>query len=147
MIQVQISNLTTSVQSVQVALSDVNNKINAISDDVTILKDRLTAVEDRQETLHLDSEYIEELHGRMSDRVNEVEDEIDKLEQYSRRENVLLHGVEMSDNENYDTMRQKVANLLNNKLNTNKWKDSCILRAHRLGKFKDGHPPPIISPG
>ena len=119
-------------------------RVEDLSNDMSILRERVTIVENRIDTMLLDVEHIDEHQTKLRDYVDLVEDEIDKLEQYSRKENVLLHGIPVSDSETYDSMRRKVSNILNKNLHTNKWKETDIVRAHRLGKGKEGRPPPVI---
>ena len=69
---------------------------------------------------------------------------IDDLEQYSRRNCLIVHGIEEKQNENTDDI---IVDLIQNKLKTDVKKEE-IARTHRLGKRNqrgEGKPRPIIT--
>ena len=72
-----------------------------------------------------------------------LEARIDKLEDFSRRDNLLFTGIEENSNEQCEnTVRDILARkILNGVCNVN---DIAIVRAHRLGRFKSGQTRPII---
>ena len=72
-----------------------------------------------------------------------LEARIDKLEDYSRRDNLLFHGLEETSGENCEnTVRDLLARkVLHGVCNVN---NIVIVRAHRLGIFKSGQTRPVI---
>lgn len=136
-----INEVKNSVNVVQETQMEMKLKLESISDSVDMLKKDLsstnTRVKDIEEEQHihrLDIEALCETLAKIDTRVGTLEEEAEKQAQYSRRENVILHGVAEEQNEDYQKVRQKVTNIFNNNVKTKKWQESDILRSHRLGK-------------
>jgi len=68
----------------------------------------------------------------------QFESRLDELEQYGRRNNVRIFGVQENDNEDTNAIVEKVASKMNVSL-----PDSAIDRSHRIGS-KGAFPRPII---
>ena len=62
----------------------------------------------------------------------ELDEKIDTLEAYSRRENFKFFGISMSDNENRTACVQKVLQALRTAMPGKTWSENHIVRAHRL---------------
>ena len=127
-LRADIDAVTESVALLSTA-NDEQTKTNA--DQVAVNKDieaRVKAIEANNETL--------------KQKCKSYEDEIDALEQYGRRNCLLLHGVPEAEHEKTDLVFCKT---ISDKLNLEI--DPHLLdRSHRLGKpKKDGKPRPIIA--
>ena len=133
-----ISTLACSVQGIQTAITSVR-------EDIAAVKAHVEELERQQQTLQLDIDANHDNNEVLQSRVTEIEETIEKQEQYSRRENILLHGLPEQANENYTTVRRTVVDLLNSTVKTKSWSDTDIVRAHRLGRAsRDDRPRPII---
>ena len=95
------------------------------------------SVEGKQETLQLDVAIHAECLSALENRVYGIEDALEKQEQYSRRENIILHGVK-DDDERGVNMRKKVSDIFNVNVTSKHWREEDFLRAHRLGDKKEG---------
>ena len=71
--------------------------------------------------------------GNLSERLRQLED-------YSRRENVIVDGLDESSDENKETLQVQVQDILSNKLNIN----PVVVDVHRLGKNIKGKSRPVI---
>ena len=78
--------------------------------------------------------------SRLNKTIEDLEDELDDQQQYSRRNCLLIHGVEEKQNENVEAA---VMDIVDNKLKATVLKND-ISRMHRLGRRKQGRPRPII---
>ena len=130
---------------------EMKQKLENISDSVDLLKEELSStntrmkdLEDEQHIHRLDIDELCETLAKIDTRVETLEDTAEKQAQYSRRENVILHGVSEEPNEDYQKVRQKVTNIFNNNVKCKKWQESDILRSHRLGKHVPNKIRPII---
>ena len=85
---------------------------------------------------------VEQNNETLKRKCKQYEDEIDSLEQYSRRNCLLLHGVPEAEGEKTDLVFCKT---VSDKLNVN-IDPNMLDRSHRLGKPKtEGKPRPIIA--
>ena len=124
------------LESVKSTLSDVISEIGT-------LKEKIVSVEGKQETLQLDVATNAECLSALENRLYGIEDALEKQEQFSRRENVILHGVR-DDDERGINMRKKVSDIFNVNVTSKYWREEDFLRAHRLGDKKEGRNRPII---
>ena len=130
-------NLSSQIQSVK---NDLKSEISSVRESVVSLKDELKSinervknVEDEQDIHRQDLIACGETMARLDDRICALEESTERQAQYSRRENVIFHGIAEEPNEDYDKMRKKVTKLLNNNVQSKTWQENDILRAHRLG--------------
>ena len=77
------------------------------------------------------------------DRTKYLEDKLDDLENRSRRQNVVLHGVDEEENETWDCTEEKVMKVLHENLGLQVDR-SQIERAHRTGVRRMNGTRPII---
>ena len=79
-------------------------------------------------------------------RLETLETESERQEQYSRRENLILHGLTEETGETYRSLRKRATDLLNAAVKDKVWTESDILRTHRLGKSRpsSSKPRPLI---
>ena len=108
----------------ELALRDVNKSISFIGE-------KLHAYEkERREN----GNKIEELNGtvsKMNERIEELENKIDRQEQYSRRNCILIHGIAENKEENTD---QQAIDFINENLDI-KIDETDIDRSHRIGRY------------
>ena len=67
----------------------------------------------------------------MNERIEELENEIDRQEQYSRRNCILIHGIAENKEENTD---QQAIDFINDNLDI-KINETDIDRSHRNGRY------------
>ena len=77
---------------------------------------------------------LEENSRKMDKKMNDLNRVIDRQEQYSHRNCILLHGVKESENEDTDTVVTETLN----ELLLEKLTDIDIDRSHRIGRLKKG---------
>ena len=79
--------------------------------------------------------------SEMAQRIDKLEHLVDRQEQYSRCNCLLVHGIAETNDENMDSL---VLRMINQKLDVNITENE-IDRSHRIGRKKDGQRPrPII---
>ena len=77
----------------------------------------------------------------MAQKIDKLENLVDREEQYSRRNCLLVHGIAETNDENTDDL---VLTTINEKLDVD-IAENEIDRSHRIGRKKDGQRPrPII---
>ena len=129
------------------------SKISSVSNDVKIALEGLNNlkadVEKNKEDINKMYDYNNELYTTHKDEVNklkarvmEQEQRIEKQEIYSRRENVLLKGIEEKEDED---VFEAVLNTLNIDDKDDKIVKSDLQRVHRLGRKESGKNRPIIA--
>ena len=129
--------LSSQIQSVR---TDLKNEISSVKESVVSLKnelksinERVKSLEDEQDIHKLDIIACGETMEKLDDRITALEESTERQAQYSRRENLIFHGVAEEPNEDYDKMRKKVTKLLNDNVKDKIWQENDIIRAHRLG--------------
>ena len=117
-------------------LNDILKKVNSLKEEINDLKAELKQSKEEIKLLKLEN-------GDLKQALNFNTAQIDDMQQYSRRENLRIYGIEKSNSNKDDgeTVILNVAKTLGIQLEA---KD--VQRAHRLGKKKrSGKPRPIIA--
>ena len=90
--------------------------------------------------------HVEQRQVYLDSRLQQLEDEVERQERYSRRSNLILHGLAEEKGESYERCTERVIQLLNQYFPQRNWRDNDIDRAHRLGSqsTKSSRPRPVI---
>ncbi|KAK7473778.1 hypothetical protein BaRGS_00035001 [Batillaria attramentaria] len=142
-----LSDITTTLQTQGQQLEQkLEENYETLKTHVVHLQDTITST---QETAKQNMENIRRVadnQDRLADGLAGLEDDIDKLERYSRRNNVLLYGVAEEARETYDSCCEKVITTLQKYMPGKEWKPEDVERCHRLGGFasQSQRPRPII---
>jgi len=122
------------------------------------LKTRVKKIEQRQDDLEKSLEFTQDLHTKDIQTLQEkhveqcnlnleniakLNEQIRKLEDRNRRNNLRIDGIKENDGETWQDTEKKVLNILEKKLNVT---NVAIERAHRMGKLnsEDDRPRTII---
>ena len=74
-----------------------------------------------------------------------LEDDLDRLEGQSRRDNLRFYGLPENENEFYESCATAMVDLLNKNFTNKQWSLQDITRAHRVGRQRDRQDPrPMI---
>ena len=121
-----------------------NENFNDLRKEMKTVQAEIRGIKDQLEVQRLDIDAVNTLVEGVEDRVCLVEGEVERLEQYSRRENVILYGLPEENNESGDRCRGVVLECFNS--STKKiWDHKDFTRVHRLGpKRADRTPRPVI---
>jgi len=123
----KLDNLTNITQNLE-------NKLNGIQQKTVEYENQLNQLEEEKE----------QLHDEMVQKTNLLVFQLDRQEQYIRRENILIYGVEenIEDNDDGEKVLFKIADKLEIDL-----EDNEIQRVHRLGQKRrnNENPRPIIA--
>ena len=137
-----------SLAEVKTDVAKLNEKVSELERDMTDgmkdVNDRMAIIECGQESIVQDQVTTDETLASMADQIHKLEDELDRQEQYSRRENLLFHNIPLSDNESYTTMSKNIISMLNDYVPVKRWHESDIVRAHRNGRSTSDKPAPVI---
>ena len=124
---------------IQAQLGNVSASISDIRKDMTNMRDRIHSLEGYQRDMKKE---INSLH----DRIATLEMENERSEQYSRRENAILHGIGEIPGENFASLRSRIISLLTKHVSGKSWSECDFQRLHRLGgnQVVRNKPRPII---
>jgi hypothetical protein len=129
-VSTKLSSLTDFKASIARAISeDVKQQVyESLSFDVSSANEKI--------------EELKSLQRNLADQCGKLHDNLDELEQYGRRNCLIIHGVPEKQDENTDN---EVLNIFNNKLQINV-KAEDLDRSHRLGRNRQvsSRPRPII---
>nr|KAG5712679.1 hypothetical protein BaRGS_029734 [Batillaria attramentaria] len=92
---------------------------------------------------------IDSLESRLGKLQEDLENKVNKLEAFSRRDNLRFFGVSESANETFDVCARRVVDILCEAMPDKEWKPEDIIRAHRIGDKASGtensKPRPLIA--
>ncbi|KAK7106041.1 hypothetical protein V1264_017344 [Littorina saxatilis] len=115
------------------------------------MEDSLRAVTEQIGLIQSRMDFLENSQREMEDRLEHfrgsVDDELDKLEAFSRRDNLKFFNVPQTDTsgkESYDECATALINVLHNTVPDKQWSRDDIVRAHRLHTNRSG-PQPMIA--
>ena len=126
------------------AFTFIINTIKKESSSTTVVQKQL---ENKIKVLEKRIIDLECVKSEQDSVISKLKDNVDNLEAYSRRDNLVIEGISESPNEN---VRGKVLEFLKTKLDIKDAADICLSRAHRIGipphqkPSKSTHPRPII---
>ena len=130
--------LQENLTSVRADISGVRDSVQAIAVDIGELKERTHALEatfeklsDNQTTLSGDIDCLKEDLEELRER---YEEELDKLEQFSRRDNLRFFGIPETPGETFQSCAAKVVQCLQQTVPGKTWTEDDLVRVHRVGK-------------
>lgn len=130
--------LTSQMTALCTEMNVVKTAVQSMAGDISALKERTNGVETACETLagkqDETANMIAMLRGRIDEMERRYEAEIDKLEAFSRRDNLRFFGMAESANETFEICAKKVVDMLKDIIPGRTWKKDDIVRAHRVGK-------------
>nr|KAG5685965.1 hypothetical protein BaRGS_017404 [Batillaria attramentaria] len=115
--------------------------LEAIASDIAELKERTLTLEttfeklsEKQEDV---AESVEDLQEDLKDLQARYEEELDKLEAFSCRDNLRFFGLTETPGETFESCAAKVVECLQGTVPNKVWSEDDIVRAHRVGKKPD----------
>ncbi|XP_064472424.1 uncharacterized protein LOC135386446 [Ornithodoros turicata] len=129
---IEIKSIHLKLEDTDKRLNNLTTKVDSVMNDVSTLpalKADMSTIQDRVKT----SESI----------ISNFADSLDDLENRSRRDNLIFHGINDNSNETWSQAESKVISFCHDNLGVS-LSDSDIERAHRLGKFQNARNRPII---
>ena len=135
-----LKNLEKDIKEIYLLASDNRNRqikgekqLSDLAESVSFISSKFDEYEkDRKEKEETINKLKEEV-STLSERLDKAEERIDNHEQYSRRNCLLLHGIEETNNEDTDKL---VLDVINKDLNID-MNVSAIERTHRIGNPKE----------
>ncbi|XP_025113494.1 uncharacterized protein LOC112575716 [Pomacea canaliculata] len=113
--------------------------------------EKLQQVKQRQESLEQNTE---KLKDHVDQSLQVFENKLDKLEGFSRRDNLRFFGIPETGDDSYETCAATIIQLLQETIPGKVWQTTDIVRAHRVGKKivpaghtrnRENKPRPIIA--
>ena len=123
-----ISQIPTQVSEISAKLDLYSNQFENIFSKLESLENRLTESQRQLNTLQKN-------HSNLEKKFNHLMIRFDEMENYSRRESIVLSGKSLPNEQNGENTTEIAINLIKSKLNIT-INDSEISISHRLGKFK-----------
>ena len=120
-------NINVKFDTIQLQFAELSSSVKCIKDDITTVNLKMASLSSNVSDIDRDMKDVQ-------NRVAAIEEETEKQEQYSRRENILLYGVGELPGESFDNVRSRITSILNSNVSAKKWQDADIVRAHRIGK-------------
>ncbi|KAK3762033.1 hypothetical protein RRG08_059646 [Elysia crispata] len=142
----EICGLGFEMRKMATALEVVTLSVNSIKEEIRDLRENINKVYEKQEHLQLDTETNAAGSDKLELQLEALSNSVEKQEQYSRRENLILHGIKEEADESTEKSRVAVVALLNRTVTTKHWREEDFLRAHKLGRIHNSSetPRPLI---
>ncbi|KAL8618125.1 hypothetical protein ACOMHN_034352 [Nucella lapillus] len=132
----QVVQLMQVVKCQAESLKRIEDAVIKLSKDMTDVKQ---AVEDNKSAITT----LTVKQDNTSDAISDLQDEVDRLESFSRRNNVRLFGIpESARAEDFDTCAETVKKTLQNDIPQINWDNNPVERAHRIGRYNPNNPNP-----
>jgi archaellum component FlaC len=150
----ELGEIKKDLKKVSDKCEEINQRCNRLESENIKMCSNMEAIAKEVCDLHVDSEERKDENARLTAMVGELQEEvgkmnseIDRLEEFSRRDNLRMFGVTSvsdSERESYDDCCAAVCSVLNSVDTTREWTDQDIVRAHRVGRARSGQPQPMI---
>ena len=142
----EISGLGFEMRKMATTLELVTESVNSIKEEISNLRENIKEVEEKQEVLQLNIETNAAGIDQLELKIETLSNSVEKQEQYSRRENLIFHGMKEEADESSEKSRLAIVALLNKNVTTKHWREEDFLRAHRLGHRRNSSetPRPLI---
>ncbi|KAK3764260.1 hypothetical protein RRG08_033342 [Elysia crispata] len=142
----EMSGLGFEMRKMVTTLELVTESVNSIKEEIRNLRENIKEVEEKQEHLQLDIETNAAGRDQLELKIETLSNSVEKQEQYSRRENLILRGMKEEADESSEKSRLAVVALLNKNVTTKHWREEDFLRAHRPGHTRNSSetPRPLI---
>ncbi len=126
-------------QDIKKTINDVQNEMKTVKKDIEEIKDQMNT-----QQLDMDAVYEEVEANKI--KINSLAEDMEKMERYSRRENIIIYGITEREHEKNSEIKTTVKNILNENSAEKAWVESDFVRAHRLGAKSpsSSRPRPII---
>ena len=133
-IRSDIRKMQSSQAQIETDLSNVKEKQTGFEKRMKGFETDMKSVIGENEVLRLD---IDELYDRLEEKdtlIDKLDQDVDRLERYSRRDTIRVFGLKERINESYDTIKQYVIDsVLKLACPDVEWSDEDIVRTHRVG--------------
>lgn len=117
----------------------------SIETKMTAIQQRLDKLEEKSEAFLLFEEQLSQTEQSLTDLTNHTDyltSRVDELEDRSRRNNLIFHGIADSK-ETWDQTEARLTSFLSSVMDT--FQSDAIERAHRLGSFSPKKSRPVIA--
>ncbi|KAL8558821.1 hypothetical protein ACOMHN_046403 [Nucella lapillus] len=132
----QVAQLMQVVKCQAESLKRIEDAVVKLSKDMTDVKQ---AAEDNKSAITT----LTVKQDNTSDAIGDLQDEVDRLESFSRRNNVRLFGIpESARAEDFDMCAETVKKTLQNDIPQINWDNDPVERAHRIGRYNPNNPNP-----
>ena len=129
--------LAGEIQKLSCCMQTVTDQLAGIRNELSEVKNKLVYHEEFME--HISDRQVE-----IDTRLKKMEDNIERQEQRSRRDNVILYNVPEAEKETFEDSEKKFLETVNSVL-PDHLDPRDIRRAHRIGKAVSGKTRPLIA--
>jgi hypothetical protein len=154
-IRKELGEIKRDVKAVSDKCEEINLRCNKLERDNSELSVKMAGVENEMKDIYSKFDERKEestrllgVVGVMREEMIRMSGEMDRLEEFSRRDNLRMFGVpsvSSKEREDYDDCCYAVCNVLNSVDRSGReWTDKDIVRAHRVGQARSGEPKPMI---
>ena len=133
-IRADIRKIQFSQAQIETDLSNVKDKQSGFDARMKSLEKNMNMVIGENEVLRLD---INELYDKLEEKdslIQTLDQDVDRLERYSRRDTIRVFGLKERTNEIYATIKQYVIDSVLKRARPDvEWSEEDIVRTHRVG--------------
>ena len=153
-IREELSDIKQNLGNVSVKCEEINQRCNKLERENTTLADQMAdistdicVVRSEAEESSGECARVATVVDELKEEVSRMTEEIDRLEEFSRRDNLRMFGVaplNPNQAEDYDACVRAVCSTLNRADGEREWSQQDIVRAHRAGQARPGDPKTMI---
>ena len=137
-----LRNIENQVKELFILNEETKNAQIKVTESLEFFSNKFDELEREHKKKNEKIKELEETIDNLTEKNKSLTSDVDELEQYSRRNCLLLHGVQENENENTDDI---VLKTMSEELDI-EIKENDLDRTHRIGNRnrKDGKPQAII---
>lgn len=130
-----LADLMNKLINMDISMNDqfeqVRSDFQYMRAEVSSLQNEVQAFKEKVDALESENDSIKDTNKRLLERVSDLENHVDDLEGRSRRNNILVHGLDKEDGEDGESLELRLRELFTDKLELAD--DIQMDRVHRLG--------------
>lgn len=132
---------STDITEIKKEQKDLGSSIELCHSSINDVKVMLSEHEKKIKNCNDDIELIKKENILLNTNVKNLKCEINELEQYSHRNNLVIYGVPEEKGENISGVMRRLAKAIQ----FPDWSDSLLDAVHRMGQVSSRNPRPIIA--
>ena len=134
--------INEKIQTFQGTVNDLRQSLEFTQKEIEDLKHEVNQLQQTKKQDQVTIKHMTDDLQAKSDLIQELEERCNYQEDYSRRNNLQIVGVEEHQDETWEQTASQVTKLLDNKMQL---QNVEVERAHRVGRRTDQRPRPIIA--
>lgn len=141
------NDISSQISSLRKEIGDISSKCEHLEHSIADIREDIDVIKQNHDIVNDDIDALAEKVESVIENMSKVDTELDRLESYSRRDNIIIYGIPEAEGEEKSmACKQTALSTLNEHATFKTWGTSDVIRAHRLGvkRVNATRPRPMI---